>query len=251
MAASHFTLTAHLHIVALVLGATTIAVAPGLLRVDTAPPAASTAADPADPADAGPGVRRRGGRAGLGLALMGFLGIAIELVPADWSALRLVEDLDATPATAGLAFATFSVGMLVGRFAGDTLVGRVGARTALTGGSVVAGVGIAIGMLAPDVAISMLGFAIAGLGVAPVFPQLYAEAARTPGMGAGVGIAAMTTGQRVGALVLPVVVGLLADVDALTVGQAATLVTLPCAVGVAIVVRSRTFDWDRTPILDS
>ena len=126
----------------------------------------STTADPADPADAGPGVRRRGGRAGLGLALMGFLGIAIELVPADWSALRLVEDLDATPATAGLAFATFSVGMLVGRFAGDTLVGRVGARTALTGGSVVAGVGIATGMLAPDVTISMVGFAIAGLGVA-------------------------------------------------------------------------------------
>jgi fucose permease len=234
MAAASVSLTAHLSITALLLGATIVAAVPGLLRVDRSPAAGHL-----------PGTGRQARRAGAPLVLLGFLAISMELISADWSALRQVEDLGTAPATAGFAFAAFSAGMLVGRFSGDSLVARLGARGTVNAGGVLAAVGIAVGMLAPDASISTAGFAAAGLGVAPAFPQIYAAAARTPGLGAGTGIAFMTTGQRIGALVFPFAVGALADTDALAVGQAAALVTLPCVAGLLVMIRRRGSGWDR------
>lgn len=231
LAAIDVSLTAHLLIAAVLLGATTIAAVTGLL-----------AEDPPVPDRAPVATRWRGSRMAVALALLGFLAIALELVPADWSALRLVDDLDTSAATAGLAFVAFSAGMLLGRLAGDAMVVRLGGQRTLTAGSVFGAFGIALGMLAPSVSISIAGFAIAGLGMGPIFPEIYAQAARTPGIRAGVGIAFMTTGQRIGALLLPIAVGFLADIDRLAVGQAAVLATLPCAAGLVVLVRRMRFD---------
>ena len=237
LAAASISLVGHLTAVALLLAVVTLAAAPSLSPVDDVEPDREGSVPPS----------RQFGRAGSGLALLGFLAIAIELNPADWSALRLVDDLDASAGPAGLAFGVFSAGMLVGRFGGDAVVHRVGADRALVGGVALAGVGIALGCLAGSVSGAIAGFALAGVGVGPVFPQIYATAAATPGFGAGLGIALMTTGQRVGSLVLPLAVGLVADLDGVTVGGAVAIVTLPCAVALGVVTRPRRRSPNRPP----
>jgi fucose permease len=83
--------------------------------------------------------------------------------------------------------------------------------------------------LVPNVAVSIVGFLIAGLGTSVLFPQLYDRAARSPGP-PGSGFASMLIGQRGAALVAPLVVGWLADSDAADVGQAMAFVTLPAAI---------------------
>ena len=227
LAATSFSLAGHLLTVAVLLAAATIAAASFLAPADD---------PPIEPVRHG-GRRRVLGRAGLGLAVVGFLATAIELNPADWSAIRLAEDLDASSGRAALGFGVFSAGMVVGRLAGDGVVHRFGARTTLVGGITIAAAGMAVATLTGEVSMSIIGFAIAGLGVGPVFPQIYATAAATPGLGAGSGIAVMMTGQRVGALLLPVAIGILADLDRLSVGEAVALITLPSALVLAVVAR--------------
>lgn len=225
LAASGVSVPTHLVATSGILAATTFVAAPGLLTDDEPAHSPARRSRP-----------RRVGTAGLGLAVLGFLAIAIEMIPADWSAVRLVEDLEASPATAGLGFGAFSIGMLVGRMGGDELVRHVGAHRAITLGTVISAVGLTVAWFSTGPGAAIGGFAAAGLGAAPAFPQIYGWAARTEGLGPGAGIAAMTTGQRVGALLLPALVGALADTTALGVGAAAAIVTIPAAVALVVAV---------------
>jgi predicted MFS family arabinose efflux permease len=92
------------------------------------------------------------------------------------------------------------------------------------GGSVVLAV-------APVTALAFVAYAMWGLGVSVLFPQLYEIAARLPGVPAARGLGAMTFGQRLGFLSSAVVVGFLADltnfrVTLFAVAAAAALLVL-------------------------
>jgi len=200
-------------------------ISPGLLRVDTDP-------HQLDPATAGevrpsnhPASRRF---VGLSLAIGGAAAMTLEVSNGDWATFRLTDDLGASAGVAGLAFLGFSVGMTAGRLGGDWVQVRLGPARLLRVATVVAGVGSAIAALVPNVALSIVGFVVAGLGVATLFPQLYDRAARAPGR-AGSGFSAMLVGQRSAAIVSPLVVGALADTEMLGVGDAVALVVLPAA----------------------
>ena len=159
---------------------------------------------------------------------LGALAIVSELVPGDWGTIRLVDDLDVDTGTAGLAFVAFTLGMVAGRFGGDTASSKLG-RGRLSRLAVIVGTaGLSIAALAVSPPLVIGGFFVAGLGTAVIFPGLYDVAARAPGRPGDV-LGAMTAGIRVGLLVVPVTVGLLAS-GSLTVGQAMLLVALPAAI---------------------
>jgi len=80
----------------------------------------------------------------------------------------------------------------------------------------------------PNQAVSLAGYVVAGLGTAVMFPQLYDAAAKAPGP-PGSGFTAMLVGQRGAALLVPLIVGTLANTSALGVGQAVAIVALPAA----------------------
>jgi MFS family permease len=93
--------------------------------------------------------------------------------------------------------------------------------------------GFGIASLVPNEMASIVGFLLAGIGVATFMPKLYDDAARLPGR-RGAGLGAMTAGMRVAFLITPVVVGSLAGTS-LSVGDAIAIFTLPALIGLAIV----------------
>ncbi len=214
----------HLTTVAILLVVALAFVAPGLLRRDEAPELDEAAA-----AAGTPPLRRALSSASLLLAVGGAMAMTIEITNGDWASFRLGDDLAARPSVAGLAFLAFTSGMTIGRLGGDWLQVRVGPTNLFRLSALIAGTGSVLATLVPNVAVSIVGFLIAGLGTSVLFPQLYDRAARSPGP-PGSGFASMLIGQRGAGLVAPLVVGWLANSDALDVGQAMAIVTIPAAV---------------------
>ncbi|MBF0688696.1 MAG: MFS transporter [Cellulomonas sp.] len=177
---------------------------------------------PTEPtADAPTTPRRASGRALLPLAALGGLaacGAFVEDAGSSWGALFLRGEVGTDAATAGLAFVALSVAMTVGRLTGDRAVDRFGQRgVALVGGAgIAAGMGLALAV--PSVATTLVGFAAAGLGVATLVPAVMHAADELPGLPHGVGLTVVSWLLRVGFLVSPTVVGLVADATSLRVG---------------------------------
>jgi fucose permease len=217
----------HLTVVAVLLVAALAFVAPGLLHRDEAPELADAAATTSRP------LRRALSSASLLLAVGGAMAMMLEVANGDWASFRLREDLEARPSLAGLAFLAFTSGMTIGRLGGDWLQVRVGPTNLIRLAALIAGSGSLIATLVPNVAVSIAGFLVAGLGTSVLFPQLYDRAARSPGP-PGSGFASMLIGQRGAGLLTPLLVGALADTEALDVGQAMAIITLPAAVVVLL-----------------
>lgn len=162
--------------------------------------------------------RRRSARAGtravLVLAVLGALAAAASFVEdagSSWGALYLRGDLGAGAAVGGLAFVALQVAMTAGRLTGDRVVDRFGQRrVALVGGVLIAaGMGGALAL--PSVPTTLGGFALAGLGVATLVPAVMHTADELPGLRPGVGLTVVSWLLRVGFLVSPTVVGIVAD----------------------------------------
>jgi MFS family permease len=112
----------------------------------------------------------------------------------------------------------FQVAMTAGRLTGDRVVDRFGQRlVARVGGGVIA-VGFAIMLAAPSLPTTLVGYALAGLGVATLVPAVYAAADEVPGLPTGVGLTAVNLLLRIGFLVSPPLIGVVADAVGLRVG---------------------------------
>lgn len=110
------------------------------------------------------------------LGLLGFFGSMAEGSIADWSGVFLKAHFGASDGLAPLALASFSLMMLVSRMVGDKLKERHGAKRLVTLGALVAASGLFFAVLAPSAYIALGGFAIAGIGLALVFPFVFSAA---------------------------------------------------------------------------
>lgn len=145
---------------------------------------------------------------------------------ADWSALYVHDELGGSEGVGAFAFTAFSTTMLIGRFAGDRIVARVGPVRAVRAGSVIASIGMLLGLLPGTVAAAVIGFAIMGLGLSVVIPVVYSAAGSTPGIPSGRGVAAVATIGYSGFLVGPPILGYLARVTSLRVALLVIVVAL-------------------------
>jgi len=238
----------HLAVVAVALLAVAMFVVPGLLRVDE--PHHPETVEPVGAEPIGEGLhgsevmataeverairRRRFGPAAIVLGLGGATAMMLEVGNGDWAAFRLSVDFDSSAGVASAAFLLMTIGMTVGRLGGDWVQVRVGSMPLRRLGVTVAGIGSILATLIPVEAVSLLGFLVAGLGTSVLFPQLYDQAARLPGP-PGSGFAAMLIGQRSTGIIVPIVIGSLANTARFGVGQAMAVVLIPAAiVGLAI-----------------
>ncbi len=228
VAASGISIQTHLLVSAALLSVGLVVVATGLLRTDEA--AASVDGEQAAPGSRAPSL--------LVFALLGGAALAVEITSSDWAAFRLTDDLGSSAGVAGLGFVAFTVGMTSGRFAGDWLQARLGADRLLNAALLVAAVGITGASLARSEILALLLFVLAGMGIAPLFPRLYDEAAQRPGR-TGAGLGALTAGSRIASLITPAVVGGLAATR-LSVGAAVVVVVLPLLAGIGWLRQQRT-----------
>ncbi|GIE46783.1 MFS transporter [Amorphoplanes nipponensis] len=191
---------------------------PGPEDAERAAPTA-TAATPARRAFAWATVRML---AALG-ALAAF-GSLVEDAGSSWGALFLTDYLSAGAATAGLAFVALQVAMTIGRLLGDRAVDRFGQRTVTRAGGALAAAGMGFALTWPSVGSALAGFALAGLGTATLVPAAMHTADELPGLPHGAGLTIVSWLLRVGFLLSPPLVGLVADLTSLRVGLLSVVV---------------------------
>ena len=131
---------------------------------------------------------------------LGMLCMTVFLVEGsmmDWSAVMLTENHGMPVAQAGYGFAAFSLTMTFGRLTGDRIVARVGRRSVVTVGGLLAMGGILLATLVPLWQAALLGYAMVGLGCQTSMPQ-------------SVAVPAMSTLGYAGVLAGPAAIGFIA-----------------------------------------
>jgi MFS family permease len=161
------------------------------------------------------------------LALAGQLG---EGSAGDWSAVYLHANLGTSAGVAAVGLAAFSVTMAAGRLAGDRLSARFGSAALVRASGLVAGLGLAAGLLIGTPAAGIAGFALLGIGLAGIFPQIVTSAARLDPARAGRNIGRIAAVAYSGLLTGPVAIGAVASGVGL---RDALLIPAALAVGVA------------------
>jgi predicted MFS family arabinose efflux permease len=144
------------------------------------------------------------------LALLCAITFLVEGAMLDWGALLVIGAGLVSEAQGGIGYIVFSVAMTIGRLGGDAVVARVGDRTTLFWGSLIAIAGFVVLLTAPVVAVAIAGFLLIGLGASNVVPVLFRRAARQTVMPTGLAVAAITTAGYAGVLVGPAGVGFVA-----------------------------------------
>jgi MFS family permease len=151
------------------------------------------------------------------LGALAAAGAFVEDAGGSWSALYLRDELGAGPAAAGLGFVALSAAMTIGRLTGDRVVDRFGQRRVARAGGAVTAAGMGLALALPSIPTTVLGFALAGLGVATLVPAVYHAADELPGLRRGLGLAVVNWLLRIGFLVSPLLIGVLADAVSLRV----------------------------------
>jgi fucose permease len=140
------------------------------------------------------------------LGMLGFFGAMSEGSIADWSGVFLKDHFGVTDGFAPLALSGFTVMMLLCRLAGDKLKTRHGARKLVARGATASAAGLFFAVFAPNACLAVAGFALAGFGLALVFPFVFSAA----GKEGPVALAGVATMGYSGSLMGPPVVGALA-----------------------------------------
>ncbi len=162
------------------------------------------------------------------------VGLAIALAeapPNEWAALLMTDRFDVGPGAAGLGFVAVAGGMLVGRVVGDHVTDRYGLERTRRGGAALAAVGVLVATLAPSPVGAGIGLFITGLGLSSLFPLLFRAASELT-HGSHSGMAAFSSGARLGFLIASPLIGVLASGTSVAIaillvsGSAATAVAL-------------------------
>lgn len=232
IAAAGVSLSTHLLVAALLLVVVTGFVCRDLLVVDEHSPA------PVAPVETG---RQRSFDLVLMMfVVLGLSAVAIEATSINWVAFQFRDDFARSAGFAALGYVAVTVGMTIGRFGGDWVTVALGARRLLRFSCGLTGVGLALGTLSGSVGLSLIGYAVTGLGMATMLPMLYDRAVKYPGR-PGAGLGALTAGLRAASLTLPFLVGQLADTE-LSMGHAIAIVAIPATViffGISVMLERR------------
>lgn len=167
-------------------------------------------------------------------ALIGILGLMLEDSASSWSTIYLTEVLGAAVGVGALGVVLYTAGMTVGRLTNDRWIDRWGDAAVARTFALVASLGLGLVIAAGSwggVPLAALGFALVGLGAAPLFPVMISAAATVPGVSAGQGVALASWLARSGLAIAPTLVGVAAD----AVGLAAALI-IPLVAGLMAAV---------------
>jgi MFS family permease len=174
------------------------------------------------------------------LGVIGFCSFVGEGSASDWSAVYMTQELGASAALGAVAFAAFAVTMAAARFAADPLRSRLGNGTLVRGGSLLAAVGLGSALLIDEPAAGIVGFALLGLGLAPVVPIAFSAAGDLDPRATGRLVGRVATIGYVGSVVGPIMIGWLAEGTSLR-----TALWLVVLLALAIAASSRGCEMGR------
>jgi fucose permease len=182
---------------------------------------------PGDAAMAGVVATLGHGPVWLGVALF-FLYTGLEVTAGQWSYTLLTEARGVAPTAAGIGIAVYWGSLTAGRVVAGVLADRLAARTLLRGAMLMAPIGGVLLWSATSALAGVLGLAVLGLALAPVYPLLVAETPRRLGSRfATHAIGFQVSAAYLGAAAIPGAVGVAASWRGLeVVGPALVLVAV-------------------------
>ncbi len=162
---------------------------------------------------------------------------------ATWSPVYLREDLGAAAGVAGFGFVALQASQTVGRLLGDRVVTRYGDRAVARAGALLAGLAVAAALAVPSPALTVAAFGVAGLGIGTLIPASLRMVDAIPGLSPGMGLTLVGLVNRAGILVMPPIIGAVADAAGLRVALGA----VPLAAAVVVLLTPVLSAVDRRP----
>ncbi|MGW0835160.1 MFS transporter [Streptomyces prunicolor] len=150
------------------------------------------------------------------IGAVGFCAVFAEGASLDWSAVFLKDQLGTSAGLAAASTTGFMLTMAVARLVGDGVVNRFGSVRTVRAGGVLSVFGGLLIVLAENPALTMVGFALLGLGIAVVVPLCFAAAGRS-GPNPSQAIAGVATITYTSGLVAPSLIGGVAQATSLVV----------------------------------
>ena len=171
--------------------------------------------------------------------VFGLMGLTIMLGEAavvSWSGVFLHENRGATLAVAAFGYTAFTVFQTAGRLIGDRLTARFGNETMFRASGVIAVIGLLVVVLARSQAITIVGFAILGMGMSVLVPLIFSAVGHAGGDGPGAAtfVSRVTTFTYAGILLGPALIGWFAQAFGMTWTFAGII---PLMVGVVLAAR--------------
>jgi MFS family permease len=193
---------------------------------------------PDDAAPAAPGhLRLAHGIVALGL--IAAMAQTMEDTTAAWGGVYLREELGAAAAVSGLGFIALQATQTIGRLLGDRVVTRYGDRAVARAGAALAGGAMAFALALPSIATTIVAFGLVGAGIGTLIPGAMRAADRL--LPNGMGLMLVGTVLRIGLLVAPPLVGVVADASSLR----AALLVMPAGAVLVIVLSRALSDGGR------
>jgi predicted MFS family arabinose efflux permease len=129
----------------------------------------------------------------------------------DWSALLVTDTGLVTATKGGVGYMFFAVAMTAGRLVGDRITARIGDRSTLFWGGILAIAGFVLLLTAPLAAMAMAGFLLIGLGASNIVPVLFRTAGAQKAMPSALAVGAITTTGYAGILAGPAAIGFVSN----------------------------------------
>lgn len=153
----------------------------------------------------------------IGLAFIAFAMMCSEGAIENWSNLYLLEIVKISNENlAGLGFVVFSIFMTTGRFLGDMLSNKLGSKSILIYGSLVAILAYFL-ILSTIFELSIFGFGLLGIGLSVLIPEIYRISGKTKGLSSSAAISFVSGIGFTGFLIGPVLLGFISNYSSLRI----------------------------------
>ncbi|MBD5641617.1 MAG: MFS transporter [Desulfovibrio sp.] len=154
------------------------------------------------------------GKIPLFVCLCGALSLLCHIVEgstAEWGSLLLTTVKRASQEEAALVFACFTSAMVVCRLFSDRIRSRFSDFQLTFFGSLIGAAGMALVLISSWPLVCLAGYAIMGVGVAPITPLLFSRAGATPSVSPGRASAVVSLFAYSGLLFFPPFIGIMAN----------------------------------------
>ncbi len=168
------------------------------------------------------------------------LVVSVEFCMIFWSADYLENVIGLLKPVAAQSVSLFLAAMIIGRLAGSRLVQRISVHWLVSASIVVAGAGFLLFWTAHSPLFAQAGLFITGLGVAPLYPLCLSLAIGSAGEQTVLASARTTLASGAAILLLPLVLGRLADSFGIRPAYALVILLLACALAVILTTARRT-----------
>jgi MFS family permease len=129
----------------------------------------------------------------------------------DWSGIYFKDIVNAPASLVVLGYASFMIMMALGRFAGDTIITKIGRKRTIQYSGLTVFAGMSISVLFPYLIPATLGFMLVGLGVSSIVPTVYSAAGKNNKVSPSMALAMVASVSYFGFLMGPPLIGYVSE----------------------------------------